>query len=176
MKNLAIKLQQFQEKITAIPKDSENPFFKSKYFDINKVIDVIRPILNELKLVVLQPLSSIDGKTAIMTIIMDTESGETIESISPIIELPDAQKMGSSITYFRRYSLVSFLLLQGEVDDDANNASSKLSTTDITVAEFNLTSCGDLEELQTEWNKLTPAEQTHPLIVKLKNNLKTKLK
>ena len=30
--------------------------------------------------------------------------------------------MGSSITYFRRYTLVSMLLLQGEVDDDGNVA------------------------------------------------------
>lgn len=123
MKNLYKKLAEFQKEVTAITKDSENPFFKSKYFDVNKVIETIRPILNKLGLVVLQPLTHIENKTAIRTVIIDSESGESLEDTSPITELPKAQDMGSSITYFRRYALVSFLLLQGETDDDGNVAS-----------------------------------------------------
>lgn len=180
MKNLYKKLQQFQEKITAIPKDSKNPFFNSKYFDVNKVIEIIRPILNELNLVVLQPLSSVNDTTAIKTIIIDTESGESIESISPITQLPDAQKMGSSITYFRRYSLVSFLLLQGEMDDDANNASNKVKPQadkgDLTIAEFELKSCANLEELKAMWDKIDAKTKTNPRLLKVKEDLKTKLK
>jgi len=129
MKNLYKKLADFQKEVTAITKDSENPFFRSKYFDVNKVIETIRPILNKLGLVVLQPLTNLDGKTALKTLIIDSESGESIEDVTLITELPKAQDMGSSVTYFRRYSLVSFLLLQGENDDDGNIASSNVKYT-----------------------------------------------
>ena len=70
------KLLLFQKKVGAISKDSINPFFKSNYFDINKLIDVIKPILNELGLVLLQPLENINGKPALRTIIFDPEAND----------------------------------------------------------------------------------------------------
>jgi hypothetical protein len=117
------KLLMFQQSIKAIAKDSQNPHFKNTYFDINKLLEEIKPILNELGLVIIQPLTIIDGKSAIKTIIFDTEADKAlIESIIYIPENPDPQKMGSAITYFRRYSLQSLLALEAE-DDDANKAS-----------------------------------------------------
>ena len=118
------KLLAVQKEIGAISKDSTNPFFHSKYFDINKILEVIKPVLNKHGLVLLQPLTHIDGHSAIKTMLVDAETGETIESITPITENPDPQKMGSGVTYFRRYCIQSFLLLQAE-DDDANKASGK---------------------------------------------------
>lgn len=123
--NIAKKLLAFHKKVNVIKKDMENPYFKSQYFDVNAVIEVIKPVLNEVGLVVLQPLTTIDGKPAIETVILDTDSGEEYSKTSLITDLPKAQEMGSSITYFRRYSLVSMLLLQGEEDDDGNVASAK---------------------------------------------------
>ena len=68
------KLLEFQKKVGAITKDSINPFFKSNYFDINKLIDVIKPILNELGLILVQPLSqTANDKPALQTIIFDIE-------------------------------------------------------------------------------------------------------
>lgn len=113
------KLLEFQKRINAIPKDSTNPFFKSKYFDVNTVIEVIRPILNELELVVTQPLTNINGVPAIRTQIWDGDK-VLVDDAVPLPVLADAQKMGAAITYFRRYALVSTLLLQGEEDDDGN--------------------------------------------------------
>lgn len=120
------KLLEFQKKVSAISKDSVNPFFKSKYFDVNTVIDTIKPILNEVGLVIIQPLGWYENKTVIKTIILD---GEKVLATSEV-ELPkieDVQKMGAAITYYRRYSLVSLLLLQGEEDDDGNKVSTKQS-------------------------------------------------
>jgi len=122
-KQLAGKLLAFQKEVSAIKKDMENPYFKSQYFDVNAVIESIKPILNKVGLVVLQPLTLIDGKTAIKTILLDSDTGAEYSEVSPITELAKAQEMGSSITYFRRYHLVSMLLLQGEQDDDGNIAS-----------------------------------------------------
>lgn len=125
------KLLLFQQKVGAITKDSTNPFFKSNYFDINKLIEVVKPILNELGLVLLQPLDSLNGKPVLRTLIIDTET-ETktlIESFTNLPENPDPQKMGSIITYYRRYAIQSLLFLQAEdTDGEIGQNKSVLST------------------------------------------------
>lgn len=121
------KLLLFQQKVGAITKDSTNPFFKSKYFDINKLIEEIKPILNELGLVLIQPLSFTPNneKPALRTILIDSESGKDLSNqMIPLPENNDPQKMGSIITYYRRYAIQSLLFLQAE-DDDGNMATHK---------------------------------------------------
>ena len=116
------KLLEFQKRVEAIKKDSKNPFFKSNYFDINSLLSEIKPILTDLGLIITQPLGHINGKPVIGTIILDSESGLPIlKSNFPLPDLQDPQKMGSAITYYRRYALQSMLALQAE-DDDANKA------------------------------------------------------
>lgn len=118
------KLLSVQKEVSPIVKDSDNPFYKSKYFDINKLIEVVKPVLSKHGIVLLQPLSHLatEGKMvpAITTTLIDAETGEKITSTTPITELQDAQKMGGSVTYWRRYSLQSILGLQAE-DDDGNS-------------------------------------------------------
>ena len=112
-------------KVSSISKDSENPFFKSKYFDINKLLEIIKPVLNEMEVVILQPLDNINGRPALTTILYDTEKSTTLYSSTITLpDLTDPQKMGSAITYYRRYSLQSLLGLEAE-DDDGNLASNK---------------------------------------------------
>lgn len=115
------KLLEFQKRVQAITKDSTNPFFKSNYFDINKLLEDIKPILNELGLTINQPLSHIGEKMAIRTMLMDGDK-VLFDDICPLTENSDPQKMGAAITYFRRYALQSLLALQAE-DDDGNTAS-----------------------------------------------------
>lgn len=120
------KLLEFQKKVGAITKDETNPFFKSKYFDINGLIENIKPILNELGLVLVQPLRmSTEGKNVLTTFLMDGETN-LLESAILLPDNIDPQKMGSAITYYRRYAIQSMLLLQAE-DDDANNATNSQS-------------------------------------------------
>ncbi len=116
-KTLYAKLLDVSKEIDPISKDSKNPFFKSYYFDINKLIEVVRPVLSKNGLVLLQPIS--EGKQ--YSIIIDADSGEQIESSLELPKIQDAQKLGSAITYFRRYTLQSLLGLQAE-DDDGNKA------------------------------------------------------
>ena len=116
--NIYKKIFDLQSEIGAISKEADNPFFKSKYFDINSLIKQLHPLLIKNKLVLLQPL--VDG--TVKSIISDLD-GNSVESS---LELPtnlDAQKIGSAITYYRRYTLASLLGLQAE-DDDGNKASS----------------------------------------------------
>ena len=113
------KLYKVQKEIGAISKDSTNPFYKSKYFDINSLIKQVTPILEKYKLLLLQPIK--DGEQ--YSVIIDLDGGSVESSLSLPTNL-DAQKIGSAITYYRRYTLQSLLGLQAE-DDDGNSAITK---------------------------------------------------
>jgi hypothetical protein len=118
MKNIYTKLAAVKKEIGAISKDSTNPFFKSKYFDINGLLKHVEPLLDKNGLLLLQPIT--DG--LVCSQIIDIENGDKVESSMQMTTLSDPQKMGSMITYYRRYTLQSLLGLQAE-DDDANAAS-----------------------------------------------------
>lgn len=119
------KLLEFQRRVEAIKKDAKNPFFKSNYFDINSLLAEIKPLLSELGLVLTQPLYNKHGRNTLDTDISDSETGDVLISSSILLpDLQDPQKMGSAITYYRRYSLQSLLALQAE-DDDGNLAAKK---------------------------------------------------
>ena len=118
-KNIYSKIFKLQQEIGSISKSNENPFYKSKYFDINSLIEQLSPLLIKNKLVLIQPITD----NQVRSIIYDLDGG----SIESSIELPnnlDAQKLGSAITYYRRYTLQSLLALQA-VDDDGNLAVKK---------------------------------------------------
>jgi hypothetical protein len=115
MNNLYKQLAEAKKEIGAISKDSTNPFYKSKYFDINDLLKHVEPILEKHGLMVLQPLE-VDKVT---TIIVDTKSGHDIQSSISLPSNVDPQKQGIAITYYRRYTLSSLLALQSE-DSDGN--------------------------------------------------------
>ena len=121
MKSINQKLFALQQEIGAISKDAKNPFFKSSYFDINSLLKNLKPLLGKYKLVLHQPIE----KGEVHSIIECVDTNERTKPSS--LELPDIsdpQKLGSCITYFRRYTLVSLLGLQAD-DDDGNLASNK---------------------------------------------------
>lgn len=137
------KLHQLQCKLGAIKKDSENPFFNSAYFDINQLIHTLKPLLEEIGLTILQPLRVNEKGTMLYTIIQDSETGEDIAASAIYLpELNDPQKLGSAITYFRRYSLQSMLLLEAE-DDDGNSTKPKVKkeVNEATGEVFSCDSC-----------------------------------
>ena len=114
------QLLSVQQEVGAISKDSKNPFFKSKYFDINKLIEVVNPVLSKHGLVLLQPIE--DNK--VVSRIHDAESGVYVSSFLELPNLSDPQKIGSAISYYRRYTLSSLLGLQAE-DEDGNGLKAK---------------------------------------------------
>lgn len=128
------KILKIQSEIGVLVKTETNPFYKSKYMDINGLLEQLLPLLEKHGLTVVQPLSNINGKPALRTVVYDskllTVDGKKTEfnDISiifdnsiPLPEFEDPQKMGSAITYYRRYALQSLFLLRAE-DDDANSA------------------------------------------------------
>jgi len=118
MKNLYLKLAQVKQEVGKVSKNSTNPHFKNTYADLNALIDAVEPILLEKGLLMLQPIQN--GNVS--TIIIDCENNESVESSIALPVLQDPQKLGSAITYFRRYTLQSLLSLMAE-DDDGNKAS-----------------------------------------------------
>lgn len=116
--NINQKLFNLQQEIGTISKDASNPFYKSKYFDINSLINQLNPLFKKHKLLLLQP---IEEDMVYSKIICIDGTGGVISALK-LPEINDPQKLGSAITYYRRYTLASLLGLQA-VDDDANIAS-----------------------------------------------------
>lgn len=115
------KLYNLQLEIGVISKDVTNPFYKSKYFDINSLIGQLHPLLKKHGLLLLQPIQNNEVKS----IILEINGDGKVESGINLPTIPDPQKLGSAITYFRRYTLQSLLALQAE-DDDGNKAITKI--------------------------------------------------
>jgi len=112
------KILKIQREIGKLSKDKENPFFHSSYFDINQILDKLNPLLEKHGLMIVQPLTTTDqGRPALGTVIYDESGKEVFNTLIALPELNDPQKMGSAITYYRRYALQSFFLLQAEDND-----------------------------------------------------------
>lgn len=117
-KNIHAKILDFQNNVDVIKKDAQNPHFKNTYASLPNILAEVKLKLNALKCTLTQPV--VDGQ--VMTIVTDTESGESLQSCLPIPSGLNAQQIGSAITYFRRYTLCSLLSLEIE-DDDGYEAS-----------------------------------------------------
>ena len=123
MKEIISALVKAQTEMGNAKKSATNPFFKSKYSDLNSVREAVMPLLNENGIVVLQPMVTIDGFEYVKTVLLH-ESGESIESYTKILckAQNDPQAYGSGVTYARRYGLQSLVCIGAE-DDDATAAS-----------------------------------------------------
>jgi len=120
------RILKVQEKIGVLSKQSENPFFKSSYLDLNDLLNAVQPLLHEEGLTVIQPIISGSVYTQIIDTNEDSE-GCIIQSFIELPDIKDPQKLGSCITYFRRYTLKSLLAI-AEKDDDGNLASKPTPT------------------------------------------------
>ena len=119
------KIQNIQKKIGKLTKDVEG--YNYKYADLNQLLEKLKPLLEEEKLVLTQPLE--DGKVVTRISEIVAKEGEIGWTWSEV-ELPKdvkPQDLGSAITYFRRYTLMSLLALETE-DDDGKSASDSKPT------------------------------------------------
>lgn len=122
--NIAKALLAFQKEVKDPARDEDNPFFKSKYVPIDKLLVAIRPVLAKHGLSFIQAPGG-DGERISVTTLLMHESGEWIES-GPFVmkaQKTDPQGAGSAVTYGRRYSLSAVLGVAWDSDDDGNKAS-----------------------------------------------------
>ena len=121
--NVYQKLWKAKQELGKVVKGNDNPFFKSKYADLNSILEAVEPALFKHGLIVLQPC--IDN--VVESQIIDCESSQMVTSSLILPEITDPQKRIAAITYFRRATLQSLLSLKA-VDDDGNTATEAVKT------------------------------------------------
>lgn len=121
-KNLDSALLGVQKKLEAVSKSADNPFYKSKYADLNVILEATKPLLNEAGIVILQPVGRDTLGHFVETQLIHS-SGESRASRMYLTDNAgaDMQKLGAAVTYARRYGLQSFLVMESE-DDDGETA------------------------------------------------------
>jgi hypothetical protein len=171
---LTQRLLEFQKQINVIKKDAKNPHFKNTYATLQQVLSEVKPILNEVGLLLTQPID----ERGIGTLITDGK-----DSIASFIPMPNGlppQQLGSAISYFRRYTICSLLSLEID-DDDANTTNKAIQETNsykplnIIGIKQTLKGAKSLNELQNIWNTLSNEAKLNVEINQLKDDLKTQL-
>lgn len=112
----------------AAKKDTDNPYYSSKYAPLENLVEATRESLAANGLAVIQ-MPSLNGQTVTVNTILGHSSGEWVSSL---LHMPadglgkdgkpkfNAQTIGIAITYARRYTYGPILNIAGEFDDDAN--------------------------------------------------------
>lgn len=122
LKNIAPAIRRAQGAIRGAIKDAQNPFFKSKYADLESCWEAVKGPLQAEGLSVVQTMGFIPeaGPTLITTLLH--ESGEYISGEQPACAKSGSpQDLGSALTYARRYGLSAITGLI-QLDDDAQSA------------------------------------------------------
>ena len=125
--NLAAALIAAQQEFGQINKDKtakiegDRAKFQYNYADINSVLDAVMPSLNKHGLALLCMIDSTESMAPVMRTIILHESGEKMESLFPIgaLENTDMRRLGSKLTYIRRYAIMAALNIASEDDDGA---------------------------------------------------------
>lgn len=132
--SLYLKLHAIQTAVNGLKKDKKN--YSYEYVSGEKVLDYIKPIMNEQKLLLKQEVLSIDNarqdystkkgevKSEILSKVMmrftwiDAETGEKDESLFGANGQNDWDKgVGSALTYGERYFLLKYFHIATDEDD-----------------------------------------------------------
>jgi hypothetical protein len=178
---LAEALSKAQGELEGAKKAGFNPYFRSKYADLESTWDACRPALAKHGLSVVQMPFNINntGMIGVETILMH-ESGEWISgSISlRMEEETNPQNAGSILTYLRRYSLQGAVGIAPE-DDDANAAAGRPVARETTAKDLDegivasLESADSLESLKAAWAAI-PAS-VRPAYAAIKDSAKARI-
>ena len=150
------KLFKVYQRIKKLGVDSkaEAGKFSYDYVSLNKFKDIVDPVLEELKVGYTQPLTIIDGKNCLVTIVYDEETGEEIVKSTVILKPrseTNPQDWGASITYFRRYTLFSIFGIIGDKDDDCFIEESEIKS--------RINEAKSVKELQKLYSSIRPNQQ-----------------
>jgi hypothetical protein len=120
---LAAALLAVQGEIGNATKSAANPFFKSKYADLNAVHDAVLPVMTKHGVQVQQSTGwDAEGRFLLSTVLSVGDDAVTASWPLPTSGTP--QEMGSALTYARRYTLQTIAGIGAE-DDDGNAASKR---------------------------------------------------
>lgn len=199
--NIYQKLHKIQSQVLGLGKDKSSNSYK--YVTGSKVLEHIKPLMNEYGLILKQEVLSIDNerqdykvgintpnekiKSEILTKCMmrftwiDTETGEKDENLFGANGQNDWEKgLGSALTYAERYFLLKYFHIATD-EDDIDNPERKEQEEQLQQAEnlrLNaikkiLTECSTEETLKAEYLKLSESDKK--TFAKLVAELKGKL-
>lgn len=124
MSELYKALAKFQSQSTTIPKTAQG--YSHKYAPLDKIWEYIRKPLSECGLSIVQiPVSDPTSPATVgVRTVLAHSAGETIDGVcwarvEPKKGLSEAQCVGTTITYLRRYGLSAILGLTTDEDTDA---------------------------------------------------------
>jgi hypothetical protein len=148
---LASALAKAQAVMKPALKDKKNPHFKNLYASLNSVIEASKDALSVNGLSVSQQITEINDKTFLVATLMHS-SGQYIRSYLAIkSDISTPQKLGSCLTYYRRYSLSALIGIDAdECDDDGNEASKPQTKVAQPMTQIQKISDAHLVDI-TEW-------------------------
>lgn len=199
--NIYQKLHKIQSQVLGLGKDKSSNSYK--YVTGSKVLEHIKPLMNEYGLILKQEVLSIDNerqdykvgintpnekvKSEILTKCMmrftwiDTETGEKDENLFGANGQNDWEKgLGSALTYAERYFLLKYFHIATD-EDDIDNPERKEQEEQLQQSEnlrLNaikkiLTECTTEETLKSEYLKLSEGDKK--TFAKLVAELKEKI-
>ncbi len=105
-----------------LTKDSDNPYFNSRYLSLDKLLSSVTPALGAQGLSVSSSYQlTASGGFAVVTTLSHVKGGFRT-SLFPVLDASKSQAVGSSGTYAMRYNLTQLLCVAAEHDDDGNAA------------------------------------------------------
>lgn len=128
-KTLAEALVAFQTNVPVIGKGKtakvttkSGPSYSYSYADLAAITPIVLPALAAVGLsFTTLPRRNDDGTFDLVGVLRHT-SGETVEGVLPLFTRGSAQETGSSLTYVRRYLLLSMTGVAPDDDDDGASA------------------------------------------------------
>lgn len=134
--NVYSALLRARAEFAPVVKGKTNPHFKSRYADLETVLDAVSEPLARQGLVLIQAPDVTAEGIVLVTSLVWTGSQEKISCRYPIVPAKpnDPQALASAITYARRYSALALLGIAPE-DDDGNAASSNKTSQQQTPAK-----------------------------------------
>ena len=193
--NIYQKLLQIQTKINGLGKDKTT--YQYKYVTGDKVLGEIKPLMNQLGLILKQEVISIENsrqdystakgsKSEILSKVMmqftwiDCETGEKdVNSFGANGQNDWEKGLGSALTYAERYFLLKYFHIatdEDDIDNDQRKTSAPIAQTNFEDAKSKLILVSTLAELQNAYMALNPVEKANKDVIELKDKLKTTLK
>jgi len=147
-----------QGEVENATKASTNPHFKSKYADLAEILNTVRPVFSKHGLSIIQSTEFNGSLVSVTTTLAHKSGGYVTSTASCVPAKSDAQGVGSSTTYLRRYSLAAMAGIAQE-DDDGQTAAHNGKPEPVSVISEK--QCADLKDLidsrEVEYSKFLEA-------------------
>jgi hypothetical protein len=123
-------LYDLQQEVGALHRDSDNPFFKSRFASFPAIKALVEPMAWAHGLFVRQSLRTVNGVDVLRNRLYFNGELDDDDDVTMHLPVDNPQGHGSATSYYRRYAYTTCLGLVTEADDDGNAASRpKASTT-----------------------------------------------